>query len=302
MKVTTEIFNHVINEKWGRDRIAKEYHIADREAGETIAVCKYLNEQNTPPGTDPIHLETGIKNYTIGGNKFKIAHIADTHFGSRSAKLYELDKFLDYAANEGAEIVFHSGDWLDGNNVYKGQQYEQSFISYDEQIGLFKDKFPFKKFKKIYLIDGNHDYSFYKSIGKCAGRDIADDIANVEYLGAMSGMVRINGILIEGWHGSGSAGYSKDYKLLKRIESYQSGNKPRVLFVGHWHASLNMTARNVTAFQSGCFQGESAFTRQLGLNPTVGGWISEILHDGSEVKSIKSEFVSFYQNQIIVEG
>lgn len=302
MKVTIDIFNHVINDKWGRDRIAKEYHIADREAGETIAVCKYLNEQNTPPGIDPVHMETGIKEYKIAGNKFKFAAIADTHAGSKVAKWACLEKFMEYAVDQGVELVFHAGDWLDGTNVYKGQQYEQDAISYDEQIGLFKDRFPFKKIKKLYLIDGNHDYSFYKAIGKCAGRDLANDIPNVEYLGAMSGMVRVNGILFENWHGSGSAGYSKDYKLLKRIEAYQSGFKPRILLTGHWHTSLSLMVRNVSGYHCGCFQGESAFTRQLNLNPTIGGWINEVLHEGTEIKSIKSEFVSFYENKVIIEG
>jgi predicted phosphodiesterase len=302
MKITTEIFNHVINDKWGRDRIAKEYHVADREAGETIAVCKYLNEQNTPPGADPTRIETGIKDYKIAGNRFKFAAIADTHAGSRVAKWDCLGRFMEYAVDQGVEIVFHSGDWLDGTRVYKGQEYEQDAISYDEQVAMFKDRFPFDKIKKFFYIDGNHDHSFYKAIGKCSGRDLASEVKNAEYLGAMSGMVRVNSILLELWHGGGSATYSKDYKLLKRIESYQSGHKPRILLTGHWHTSLNLTTRNVTAYHCGCFQGESAFTRQLNLNPTIGGWIVEVLHEGSEIKSIKSEFINFYENKVIIEG
>jgi predicted phosphodiesterase len=304
MKITIEIFNRVINEKWGRARIAKEYAVADREAGQVIAVCKYLNEQNTPPGTDPLHAETGIKEYKIAGNRFKFAAIADTHAGSRVAKFACLEKFVDYAVSQGVDLFFHSGDWLDGTNVYKGQQYEQEALGYDEQLELFKHRFPFHKVKKFYFVDGNHDHSFYKTGGHCAGRDLVNSFTDdkIEYLGTMSGMVRVNGVIFDLWHGGGSAGYSKDYKLLKRIESYQSGHKPRILLTGHWHTSLMMTTRNVTAFHVGCFQGESAFTRQLNLNPTIGGWIVEVLHEGQEVKSIKSEFVNFYENKIIIEG
>jgi hypothetical protein len=57
---------------------------------------------------------------------------------------------------------------------------------------------------------------------------------------------------------------------------------------------MEFTARNITAYHAGSFQGPTILSKQYCLPTINGGWILDILAENGEVKTINSEFVFFY--------
>jgi len=291
--ITEDIYNSIIKNNYGRDKLKKIYNLSDNRAREIIAIANYLKDNNLPLINDPKYHNNIEKDFSIKGNKFKVACMSDLHFGSREMKLKQFNAFMEHTFKENVDIYLIAGDILDGTKVYKGQEYEQYSCNLDEQLKLFLNNFPVVS--KCYFILGNHDYSFYKSVGVNIGDIIEKERKDLKYIGVHSGNININEIPFELWHGSGASGYALTYKLQKKIESYMSGKKPRFLISGHWHQSCVFTTRNVTALHAGCFQGDTILLKALALQPQIGGWILDITHENKEVKSIKSEFIQFYE-------
>jgi hypothetical protein len=57
-----------------------------------------------------------------------------------------------------------------------------------------------------------------------------------------------------------------------------------------------MFYRNVHAFQTGCFQSDTPFTRGKGISIQLGGWIIECnVDEEGTITRIKQEFIPFYK-------
>jgi predicted phosphodiesterase len=269
------------------------FDVSETVARGWIAVAEYLEAHNMPFIEDPLHQPKSQDIiHQIKGDKWKVAVMSDLHIGSNVFKKDEMQTFVKYALDSGVETFLLPGDIIDGTKVYFGMEYEQSIPGIDNQISYFEEIFP--KVPKAFMIIGNHEYASFKSIGKNIGLDICRNRPDFKYIGCMEGRVTINGILMELFHGQGSGAYTLSYKLQKRIENYVPGNKPRFLFMGHYHQAVSITSRNVSAYLCGSFQGANTFSKGLNLPNVTGGWILEIMSDGDEVNSVKSEFIQFY--------
>jgi len=290
--LTEEIFKLIINKKYSINKLRKEFDVSQKTARDWVAVSNYFKSHNLPFITDPMAQPKQKAKYDIDGNHFKVAMMADWHIGSKACKKEELKTFVKYAKDQGVKIFLAPGDLIDANNVYRGQEYELEVPGVDDQVNLLCDVVP--DLGKCFFITGNHEYTAYKRIGKNVGADIASKRKDFTFLGAIEGRVDINGINFDLFHGAGKGAYAVSYKIQKRIESYIPGDKPRILAVGHWHQSMDFTTRNVTSYHCGSFQGPTILSKQFCLPNVIGGWVVDILAEGSEVKTIKSEFVFFY--------
>jgi len=86
------------------------------------------------------------------------------------------------------------------------------------------------------------------------------------------------------------------YRPQKIIESYQGGEKPAVLLIGHYHKISYNIIRNVHTFQAGCVTDQTVFLRKKSIECMVGGWIIEVEQDTGHggVKRIKQEARTFF--------
>lgn len=93
-----------------------------------------------------------VHNYS--GESIKLGIVSDTHMSS----LYERNDFLHLAytifEQEGISAVYHSGDILAGENMYRGQVYELYKHGAKAQINWCIQKYP-KSNLKTYFITGN---------------------------------------------------------------------------------------------------------------------------------------------------
>jgi len=99
-----------------------------------------------------------------------IGLIGDTHFGSKYMYLDNLCNYYEQAQKEGVKSVYHAGDMVAGENMFRGQVYELHSHGFKSQAQEVVDEYPMIDGITTYYILGNHDLSFWKR----AGADISD--------------------------------------------------------------------------------------------------------------------------------
>lgn len=240
-----------------------------------------------------------------------IAAVGDIHFGSRHHLGPQFHDYCRNAYEQGARTFLHVGDLLDG--VYRHSIWEQSHRGYEEQVACAIECLPRMPGATWYFIQGNHDETLGEASGLEVGRAIEQSFTaagrnDLKYLGPRAAYVRLvgpgerRGIFVELWHprDKGNA-YAKSYRMQKHIENYAPGQKPDVLFAGHWHQQFYFTTRGVHAFSAGCWQGgQSSFGKSLGGAPAIGSWIVEYaVTDSGTIRHIRPEWCGYFETESV---
>lgn len=268
----------------------------------TKAKYKELKEQLRISEQKVRALSEPTKRYQVKSGRrrsYLCALTSDWHLGSLHCNSEALVAFYRYAYSLGVRDFFCAGDILDGNKIYRGQEFELRDVGFDAQMAaLVKTTKRFPGKAKTHFITGNHDASFTCQVGVAVGPQIVGACHNFRYVGSDFGQIEINtptaDLRIVLVHPNGGTAYALSYKPQKIIESWEGGTKPHVLGIGHFHKAEFMPRyRNVQAFQAGCFQDQTPFMRRGSLAAHVGGWILEISL-GELVNRVKAEFVGFF--------
>lgn len=228
----------------------------------------------------------------------KFAVMGDTQLGSKYAQLTHLHDFYDLCEREGITSVYHTGDITDGLKMRPGHEYELYDMSADGQREDVVKNYPRRPGITTYFITGNHDASLYKHVGYDIGAAIAKDRADMIYLGRDCAVVNITpNCTMELRHPWDGTAYALSYKIQKMIESMESDSKPNILVVGHYHKAEYLFYRNVHALQTGCFQGQTPFTRGKGISVHLGGWIVTVhVDEEGTIQRFSAEFVPYYSS------
>ena len=72
-------------------------------------------------------------------------------------------------------------------------------------------------------------------------------------------------------HPGGGSAYATSYRPQKIVESFEGGEKPAVLLLGHYHKLSVNLVRNVWALQIGCTQDQTVFMRKKNIDAHIGG-------------------------------
>lgn len=212
---------------------------------------------------------------------FRFGVISCTHYGSIYEECGITRALYDWFDQEDVATVFHCGDMTEGSGMRKGQEHEIHKHGADAQSDWAVKQFPHIKGITTYLIAGNHDAAHMKNGGADVCRAIAEKREDIVYLGRDGARFDVKrtgerDIRIDLMHPDGGASYALSYKPQKIVEQIESGNKPDLLLIGHFHKSFLMpTYRGVGVLLAGCTQRESGFMARNGLAAHVGGWICE---------------------------
>ena len=233
---------------------------------------------------------------TAADCRVKIALTGDRHTGSLYHHAAALAAFYEHAEREGCSAVYDTGDILAGHGVYKGQEFEVRDLGFDAQIERLAHDAP--STLPTFFITGNHDASYKNLAGAGVGRAIERAVPGYTFLGEDQARVEwqtphgpLSLLLL---HPAGGTAYALSYKPQKIVESFEGGNKPDILAVGHFHKAEFMPSyRNIATIQTGTFERQTPFMARGGLAAHVGGWIVEVIV-GDGHKSIKAQFVAFY--------
>ena len=233
-----------------------------------------------------------------GTDTIRFAIIGDTQLGSKYTQLTHLHAFYDICEKEGIKNVYHTGDITDGLKMRPGHEYELYKVSADEMREDVVRNYPKRDGITTHFITGNHDASLYKHVGYDIGCGIASLRPDMRYLGRDCAVINLTPkCTLELRHPWDGSAYAISYKIQKMIEAMESDSKPNILAVGHYHKAEYIFYRNVHALQTGCFQGQTPFTRGKGISVHLGGWIVTIRVDtDGTIQSIAPEFVPFYKS------
>lgn len=232
------------------------------------------------------------------GDLFRFAIVSDVHLGSKAERVDALITAYEVIAREGIQTVYNAGDLVDGLDIYKGQNNEIKFHTYESQVDHAVEVYPMQDGITTYFIGGNHDLE--GEFGR-AGADPVQAFSNqrsdVEYLGRYSAWIELpNGASMHLLHPQGGTSYAISYRAQKHVESYESGQKPSILILGHWHRCGWFPIRNVQTILAGTFQGPTPYSIRMAMGqPGWGFYIVDcyLADDGSIVR-FKPEFFPFY--------
>ena len=226
------------------------------------------------------------------GTFVKFGVISDTHLGSKYQNLTYLKEYYKFVKDNGGQFVLHAGDLVDGEGVFRGQEYETFLHGFDENVSYVVENYP--NGLPTYFISGNHDVSWFVKGGADIGESVSKQRGDLIYLGQLGAYIYLNKVKVYLVHAMGSPAYALSYKVQKLVEGFSSENKPNILIVGHFHSSFQALVRNVYCMHPSSFQGQSPFLRRMAIFPVIGGYLIEMHADKHGINRFKSEFLPFY--------
>lgn len=280
------------------------YHSLEEAINDGCRPCKHCFGKHKQENKKTKHvavqnLEPNKYNTNWNGNKIiRFGLMGDTQLGSKYAQISHLIKFYDICKDLGITDIYHTGDITDGLKMRPGHEYELYCTSADELKEDVVKHYPQVKGITTHFITGNHDASLYKHVGYDIGMAISNERPDLKYLGRDCAVVYLTpNCTLELRHPWDGTAYAISYKPQKMIEAMESDSKPNILGIGHYHKAEYIFYRNVHCFQTGCFQGQTPFTRGKGISVHLGGWIVTVYVDeNGYIQRIIPEFIPFYSS------
>lgn len=228
----------------------------------------------------------------------KLLLISDTHLASKYDRL-DILRYLYAKADElGVKHVLHSGDFTDGRSNRPEHIYELREVSYEGQVDYCVDKYPTFD-GKTYAISGNHDDWWYKAAGSEIVKSIAKQRDDIIYLGPDVADLKIGGLKIRLFHGSGGNAYAKSYKLQKYLDTIPLAERPDILQTGHIHQSFYMKQDKTHCFQTSALEDLTPYCRGMGLaNDKSVWWVDVYFDDKGNVYQITPTLETFGDKKI----
>jgi predicted phosphodiesterase len=220
------------------------------------------------------------------GEKWKFGIVSDTHLGSVCERLDVLEAAYDCFAKEGITTVFHAGNIIDGEFRFNKYELQPNCVGVHNQALYVADKYPQRKGITTHFITGDCHEGWYQ--GR-EGMNIGWYIQHVCEDNGRNDMIHIGHIerdvvverpygkcRIRIMHPGGGCAYALSYPSQKMVESFQGGDKPHMLIMGHYHKFDQTYPREVWSILAGCMQDQTSFMRKKRLGAHVGYIIAEL--------------------------
>lgn len=239
-------------------------------------------------------------------NHFVFGLTSDNHIGSKYERLDVLNDLYDRFAKAGVDRVFNSGNWIDGEAVFN--KYDLKVHGIEPQLRYMAKHYPRRKGIVTYAVTGEDHEGWYArreavNVGRLAerimqeaGRDDWVDLgfmeAFVPFINANSGE-RAQALVM---HPGGGSSYATSYRPQKIVESLEGGEKPAMIFIGHYHKLSMNLVRNVWALQVGTTQDQTPFMRKKNLEAHVGGMLCDAEQDPrtGAIVALKVEIMRYF--------
>lgn len=272
-------------QKSALDTVAADYKLSAIELKTLLASSKL---RPTPAAN--LH-----KFSTQKTRKMRFGVLSDTHIGHE--KFNEALFAKAAKAFKSVDAILHPGDHLEGMSGRPGHVYELAQIGYQAQFARAVELYGLFDGKPMYGIDGNHDQWFKAKgdIGVIVGQNLQSTLKNYHHLGEWEGDLKIDGLHIRLFHANDGTAYANSYKGQQLVNSLTGGEKPHVIFQGHYHKSLYQFTRNVHMFDAGTVCGQTQFMRGKKLAAHMGFWTVEIEWGAKGIESLAQKFTPGYE-------
>jgi biotin operon repressor len=216
-------------------------------------------------------------------NRFTVGAIGDNHLCSKYERLDVLHDLYDRFESAGVASVFNTGNWIDGEARFN--MFDVHTHGVDAQLSYLAANYPSREGMNTFAIAGDDHEGWYAQkfgldIGRAAERAFEDvgreDWHNLGYMSAHVKLVNANTgafSILNVMHPGGGSAYAISYTAQKIVEAFEGGEKPAVLFLGHYHKMECANVRNVWTLQTGCTQDQTPFMMKKRLEAHVGGVI-----------------------------
>jgi biotin operon repressor len=246
------------------------------------------------------------------GKDFKFGALGDTHMYSKYERLDVLEALYDIYEKEGISSVYHTGNAVDGE--FRFNKFDLRGPSgIGPQIEYFAKNYPKRDGITTYFITGDdHEGWWINREGVNIGR-LMQDAAEAEgrtdlkFIGHVETDIILKAkkgqAVMRIMHPGGGSAYATSYTAQKIVESFQGGEKPHILLIGHYHKFEYGYPREVHVVQTGCTQDQTPFMRKLKIQAHVGGTIVRFHQaDTGEINRFNVEWIPFYDRGFYEKG
>jgi hypothetical protein len=215
-----------------------------------------------------------------------------------------MEKMAKDAKRSHCDFAVNCGDTIEGMSGREGHIYELEKIGATEQINYFIEQFnKFEKGFKVYSIEASQSHGgWYGSRGNMGldiGKTLEEKSENYKFIGYdEQDLILENGLKIRLKHPGGGTAYAISYHMQKYIESLSGGQKPNLLFQGHYHKSEYVFYRNIHGYDVGCLMNQSIFMKKKNTPAHIGYWIVDVKLNRSKskiVERVTNTFVPFFE-------
>lgn len=224
---------------------------------------------------------------SLPDNTFRFAAIGDLHAASKYCRWDVREDLMRRAERFKAQAIFDTGNWIDGEMRFN--RYDLEAVGLDEQVQMLADRYPKTKIPTYAVTGADHEGWYVKNNGIDIGMYTESVMQEAGHKWINLGFMEADIILknyntgkkniLRVVHPGGGSSYALSYRPQKIIESYEGGEKPAILLMGHYHKLDFGLVRNVWYVQTGCAQDQTPFMRQKSIEAHVGGFLIECEQD-----------------------
>ncbi len=240
------------------------------------------------------------KKISFPDKHIKFLVFADSHMGHKGYSHDLKQKMRSDAKRQGCEFGLNVGDTIEGMSGREGHIYELDHIGYSAQVDFFAKEFHFGM--PIYSIEAQDSHSgWYHNKGNAGveiGKELERRAKDYVFIGYNEqDLVLDNGLKIRLRHPGGGTAYAISYKMQKYVNSITGGDKPNMIFQGHFHKSMQMMYRNRVCFESGTLCAQTPFMKKIGTPAHMGYWIIDAYMNKQKNKGLEriiSQWVPYF--------
>jgi len=229
----------------------------------------------------------------------KAAFISDVHVGSNTFLPDSWDRFADWISDSDISYLLIAGDLVDGIGIFPGQEGELTIRNIYEQYDAFGDLISALPHRiRIIVAPGNHDVVRGAEPQPVIPEEFTKKFPDNCMLVENPALVNLQGVRVLMYHGRSiddmigqipGASYEQSGKMMlemlqRRHLAPVYGRKtpiaagrsdrliidplPEILHTGHVHIRGLTTYRGVLGINAGTWQSQTAFQKQMNVNPT----------------------------------
>jgi DNA polymerase II small subunit len=229
----------------------------------------------------------------------KAVFISDVHVGSNTFLTDSWNHFIDWLCESDASYLLIAGDLVDGIGVFPGQEQELTIKNIYEQYDAFGEMISvIPRRIKIIVAPGNHDVVRGAEPQPVIPAQFTKKFPENCVLVENPAMVNLQGVRVLMYHGRSiddmislipGASYEQSGKMMEemlqrrhlapaygrrtpiaagKIDRLIIDPLPEILHTGHVHIKGLTLYRGVLGINAGTWQSQTAFQKQMNVNPT----------------------------------